>query len=109
MKNPFNEKCELYEIFSKDCCDLNEHQVFIFDGKLIQCIAFLEGISRCKGLKRKIKTIGFFYQSHIECYVRYKDKEGNSTIGDIREEKDQILQDLIQWKLKHPIHNENEQ
>lgn len=101
MNNPFNEKTDLYRIFDKDCCDIEKNQIFIYNGDLLQCIAFLEGATSCKAIKRKITKIGFNYTHHIECYIRYIDT--NATIGEMRSEKDSMIEDLIQWKLKNPI------
>jgi len=103
MNNPFKKGCDVYNILITNCCNLGDNQIFTYNGKYLQGIAILEGV-KCIDLKNNIKSIGFRYEVHIECYSRIKSNviDGYEffTIDDVRVDKNEMIEDLIEWKLK---------
>tara|TARA_B110000503_G_C7146316_1_gene413153 strand:- start:1922 stop:2278 length:357 start_codon:yes stop_codon:yes gene_type:complete len=111
MKNPFDKLSELYEIFNSECSFFDKSELFVYNGNCIQSIAFLEGSKICltKRIKNKIRLIGFSYNNELECYTRlrsnqydYGDEKKIVNITrflEIRNEKDLMIENLIEWKI----------
>lgn len=82
---------------------LNDHQVFLFEGKHFSALAFLRGsndkyIDEAKDLARHE---GMEYDYQMECYLTPCNQ--NIQYQDYRKEKDQFLEELVSWKLRQPV------
>lgn len=83
--------------------EISTDELFLYEGKHIKALAFLQGLkdSVVEKLKTLAKENGYKYNYDYDCYL--KSNKGCHLNGAYRIEKDDFLHSIINWKLSNKV------